>query len=196
MKIKEFSKKYLIGFFIGLILFTVVGVSAATYFPSNQTTYNNGITGMKATNVQTAIDELYNTCFPPTTADQVKGGLEKDPYECRYFFKGANPNNYITFNNETWRIISAECDGTIKIIKETSASNQVWDATNSNTEDDLTVSSDAVFYDIEFNSDGQVTKIIVSDGSKYSYTSTSSPVKIGDIKTIDSELATITCPTE
>ena len=70
------------------------------------------------------------------------------------------------------------------------------DATNSNTEDDLTVSSDAVYYDIEFNSDGQVTKIIVSDGSKYSYTSTSSPVKIGDIETIDSELATITCPTE
>ena len=70
------------------------------------------------------------------------------------------------------------------------------DETNSNTEDDLTVSSDAVYYDIEFNSDGQVTKIIVSDGSKYSYTSTSSPVKIGDIKTIDGELATITCPAE
>ena len=70
------------------------------------------------------------------------------------------------------------------------------DETNSNTEDDLTVSSDAVYYDIEFNSDGQVTKIIVSDGSKYSYTSTSNPVKIGDIKTIDGELATITCPAE
>ena len=63
MKIKELSKKYLIGFFIGLILFTVVGVSAAAVFPSNQTTYNNGTTGMKATNVQTAIDELYSTCF-------------------------------------------------------------------------------------------------------------------------------------
>ena len=65
-KIKEFSKKYLIGTVIGLVLFTVVGVKAVTYFPSNQTTYNNGTTGMKATNVQTAIDELYNTCFPPT----------------------------------------------------------------------------------------------------------------------------------
>ena len=132
MKPKNFIKNYLTGFFIGLILFTVVGVSATAVFPSNQTTYNNETTGMSATNVQTAIDELYNTCFPPTTADQVKGGLEKDPYECRYFFKGANPNNYITFNNETWRIISAECDGTIKIIKETSASNRVWDTTNSN----------------------------------------------------------------
>ena len=62
-KIKEFSKRYLIGSIIGLILFTVVGVKAATYFPSNQTTYNNGTTGMSATNVQMAIDELYNTCF-------------------------------------------------------------------------------------------------------------------------------------
>ena len=43
-KIKDFTKKYLIGFFIGLILFTVVGVKAATYFPSNQTTYNNAAT--------------------------------------------------------------------------------------------------------------------------------------------------------
>ncbi len=63
MKPKNFIKNYLTGFFIGLILFTVVGVSAATYFPSNQTTYNNGTTGMSATNVQTAIDEVYSTCF-------------------------------------------------------------------------------------------------------------------------------------
>ncbi len=62
-KIKEFYKNYLTGFFIGLILFTIVGVSATAVFPSNQTTYNNGTTGMKATNVQTAIDEVYSTCF-------------------------------------------------------------------------------------------------------------------------------------
>ena len=121
MKPKNFIKNYLTGFFIGLILFTVVGVSAAAVFPSNQTTYNNGTTGMKATNVQTAIDELYNTCFPPTLGDQIleNNDLEKDPYECRYFFTGANPNNYITFNGENagWRIISVECDGTIKIMK-------------------------------------------------------------------------------
>ena len=33
-------------------------------------------------------------------------GLYKDTYETgRYVYKGANPNNYITFNNELWRII-------------------------------------------------------------------------------------------
>ena len=133
-KIKEFSKKYLIGFFIGLILFTVVGVYATTYFPSNQTTYDNKTSGLNATNVQTAIDELYNTCFPPTLGDQILENteLEKDPYECRYFFTGANPNNYIRFNNETWRIVSVECDGTIKIMGTIGSQFISWDSYNNN----------------------------------------------------------------
>lgn len=36
-------------------------------------------------------------------------------------YKGNAPNNYLTFNNEPWRIIALEQDGTIKIIKNTSA---------------------------------------------------------------------------
>ena len=144
-KIKEFSKKYLIGFFIGLILFTVVGVSAAAVFPSNQTTYNNGTTGMKATNVQTAIDELYNTYFPPTAGDSILDGVDivtsgdglyKDEYEDgKYTYKGANPNNYITFNDEKagWRIVSINSDGTIKIIRNLSIGNSIsWDSSLSN----------------------------------------------------------------
>ena len=60
-----------------------------------------------------------------TTGD----GLYKDEYENgRYFYKGINPNNYITFNNETWRIISVENDGTIKIMRNEIIGNQVWDA--------------------------------------------------------------------
>ena len=38
--------------------------------------------------------------------------------ENRYIFKGTNPDNYITFNNELWRIIAIEPDGAIKIIIE------------------------------------------------------------------------------
>lgn len=46
-------------------------------------------------------------------------GLYKDIYEDgRYFYKGTNPNNYITFNNETWRILSVETDGSLKIIRK------------------------------------------------------------------------------
>ena len=119
-KIKEFMKKYLIGFVLGVISAAVVVVYAETYYPSNQVTYDNTESGMTSDNVQGAIDELYNTCFPPTAGNQIieNAGLEKDPYECRYFFTGANPNNYITFNNEDagWRIVSVECDGTIKIM--------------------------------------------------------------------------------
>jgi len=46
-------------------------------------------------------------------------GLYTDEYEAgRYVYKGANPDNYITFNNETWRILSVESDGTLKIMKK------------------------------------------------------------------------------
>ena len=58
-KIKEFSKKNLIVFVIGITLLTVVGVKAITYFPSNQVTYDNSVSGLKSTEVQSAIDELY-----------------------------------------------------------------------------------------------------------------------------------------
>ena len=45
-------------------------------------------------------------------------GLYRDEYESgRYVYKGLNPNNYIEFNNELWRIISKEADGTYKILR-------------------------------------------------------------------------------
>ena len=45
-------------------------------------------------------------------------GLYADEYEAgKYTYKGANPNNYITFNNETWRILSVEADGKVKIVR-------------------------------------------------------------------------------
>ena len=134
-KIKEFSKKYLVGFIIGSILFGTLGVYAVTYFPGLNTTYDNSDSGMTSTNVQDALDELYSVCVP-SASDQIieDAGLEKDPYECRYFFTGGNPNNYITFNDEKagWRIISVECDGTIKIIRNESIENQKWDTSGSN----------------------------------------------------------------
>ena len=120
-KTKEFMKKYLIGFVLGVITAISISVIAATYFPSKDVTYDNTASGLESTNVQGAIDELYGVCFPPKAGDQIieDQPLEKDPYECRYFFTGANPNNYVTFNGENagWRIISVGCDGTIKIMK-------------------------------------------------------------------------------
>ena len=139
-KIKKIVLGYLPGFVIGIVVCGGISVIAATYFPSNQVTYENTASGMKATDVQGAIDELYNTCFPPVT--EVGGkeisivtsgdGLYADEYEDgRYFYKGKNVNNYVTFNNEKagWRIISIEKDGTIKIMRNESIGNQAWDST-------------------------------------------------------------------
>ena len=136
-KINKIILGYLPGFITGLIICGTISVIAATYFPSNDVTYDNKESGLTSTNVQGAIDELYGVCTAePPVGEQIieDAGLEKDPYECRYFFTGANPNNYITFNDETagWRIISVECDGTIKIMRTESIGNQAWDSSNSN----------------------------------------------------------------
>jgi len=46
----------------------------------------------------------------------------------RYIYKGATPNNYITFNgNELWRIYSIESDESIKIVKDESIGNFTFD---------------------------------------------------------------------
>ena len=36
----------------------------------------------------------------------------------RYIYRGQSPNNYVEFNNELWRIIAKETDGTYKIIRD------------------------------------------------------------------------------
>ena len=63
-------------------------------------------------------------------------GLYKDTYEDgRYFFKGTNPNNYITFNEEKagWRIISIEKDGTIKIMRIIGIGEMKWNTSGAGT---------------------------------------------------------------
>ena len=60
-------------------------------------------------------------------------GLYQDEYESgRFIYKGANPNNYITFNNELWRILSVEADGRIKIVRNELLSGRAFDSGNSN----------------------------------------------------------------
>ena len=147
-KIKKIVLGYLPGFITGLIVCGGVSVIAATFFPSNQVTYENTASGMQATDVQGAIDELYAECTKePTTGDSILDntdivtsgdGLYADEYEeGKYTYKGANPNNYVTFNNEEagWRIISINSDGTIKIMKDANintSNNLAWDTSNSN----------------------------------------------------------------
>ena len=138
-KVKKIIFGYLPGFVLGVITAISISVIAATYFPSGDVTYDNKESGLQSTDVQGAIDELYGVCTTKPPGEQIieDAELEKDLYECRYFFTGANPNNYVTFNEETagWRIISVGCDGTIKIVRTAdinTSNNLAWDTSNSN----------------------------------------------------------------
>ena len=74
---------------------------------------------------------------PPVTGSSIGGqeieivesgdGLYVDEYEAgKYTYKGTNPNNYITFNNKTWRIVSIDSIGNIKIIRNDFLTDQQW----------------------------------------------------------------------
>lgn len=111
---------------------------------------NIKITGKGEIKKQTAASQLKSIC------DAVSGnGLYADEYEeNRCVYKGENPNNYINFNDELWRIISVESDGTLKIMKNESVKIMNWDtaascgvAYNSNSEKS----------NIKENKDGSIT---------------------------------------
>ena len=81
--------------------------------------------------------------IPPAPTETIGGqkvelvesgdGLYEDEYEKgKYTYKGANPNNYITFNNEMWRIISIDSTGLIKIMRNKSIGYIGWDSSNNN----------------------------------------------------------------
>ena len=58
-------------------------------------------------------------------------GLYEDIYEeGRYVYRGQNPDNYIMFNDELWRIVAKEADGTYKIIRNDVLANRAYDEAN------------------------------------------------------------------
>lgn len=71
-------------------------------------------------------------------------GLYADATEQgRYIYRGGNPHNYITFNNETWRIVSVEGDGTIKIIMDDVLASMPFDSSSNQANRTSTTSYDA-----------------------------------------------------
>ena len=61
-KIKIFFNSKILFLILGLFIGGTTCVFAVTYFPSNQVTYDNSTSTLKSTDVQGAIDELYETC--------------------------------------------------------------------------------------------------------------------------------------
>ena len=69
-KLKKIFNNKLFMFIFGGVLFSAVSVYAVTYFPSNQVTYDNSSSKLSSTNVQGAIDELYNTCSKVASSEK------------------------------------------------------------------------------------------------------------------------------
>ena len=169
-KIKKIVGSRRTTFIVGLVLGIIVsasGVYAANTIYSKNVTYDNSNSGLSATNVQDALDETYSKCIPPKATSKIInlyndgssintvniGGSTSNPEvhlnatqgimldnngDYRYY--GADPNNYVTFNDETWRIIGAfnnVDDGTgnketrLKIIRDESIGNYSWDSSAS-----------------------------------------------------------------
>ena len=52
-----------------------------------------------------------------SVADSGDGLYTDDTRAGRYVYRGSNPDNYIEFNDELWRIVAKETDGTYKIVR-------------------------------------------------------------------------------
>ena len=114
------------------ILTVIVKYNDVTEQPSNLTA------GLKVTLDYSQAPEGY---VPPASSGVIGGqkvelvesgdGLYEDTYESgRYIYRGQDPDNYITFNGETWRIIAKETDGTYKIIRNDVLANRPFDEAN------------------------------------------------------------------
>ena len=107
-KLKQ-QKYLLIGGTFSLLLLLSVGYAAFT------TTITLNAKGNVHPNTYT-VDRLKSTI-----GTCGNGEFIADPNEQgRYVYRGADPCNYLTLNNETWRIMSIESDNTLKIIREDS----------------------------------------------------------------------------
>ena len=134
-------------FAIILIILVCVGYSSYALFSFTKTSTNviEGTVGelkksgtdtlIKLTNNQNE-SGLYTITHPKDTTLQI--GNDKDITEYRY--RGANPKNYVKFNNEVWRILGVfkVDDGTgnienrIKLIRNESIGNKNWTSAYSN----------------------------------------------------------------
>jgi len=85
-------------------------------------------------NLATHIMDLANDSGSGVYAEEMSGGVVD------YRYEGDNPNNYIYFNNELWRIIGVFSDNThgktgqklVKIIRNDSIGAIAWDKNNAN----------------------------------------------------------------
>ena len=106
-KLKRQKSLIILGTF-SMLLFFSVGYAAFS------TTIRLNAKGNVHPPVIYTVDDLKATALTGGTED----GLYYDSNSGEYYYRGANPNNYIEFNNEVWRIMSINSSGNLKIIKD------------------------------------------------------------------------------
>ncbi|HIQ91502.1 MAG TPA: hypothetical protein IAB27_07835 [Candidatus Coprosoma intestinipullorum] len=117
-KLKGQKQILLVGLFVFVTLMTI-GYAA----------FNTNIT----LHVKGNIKEMPNCEMGGIKVNTVTDGdgLYKDIYEEeRCVYRGQDPDNYIMFNDELWRIIAKETDGTYKIIRNDVLAKRAFDNQN------------------------------------------------------------------
>ena len=98
---------------------------------SGYAAFNTNITLHVKGNIKTKPVDIGGVKVTPVSEGD---GLYEDEYEeGRYVYRGTNPNNYIEFNNELWRIISKETDGTYKILRNEIVTSRLFDSRGART---------------------------------------------------------------
>lgn len=70
-------------------------------------------------------------------AQNASNGIIEDPYEKgRYIFTGDNPKNYLSYSGKTWRIVSVESNGFLKLLDITKYGTLAWDTEGKGMWDD------------------------------------------------------------
>ncbi len=115
------QRAVILGTTIALLGIMSVGYAA---FQTNITLNAKG--NIKQSGVVTTDDLKNNVKTENGDGEVASDGLYQDPTEPdRYIYRGAEPDNYITFNDEEWRIVAIESDGAIKIMKNPTEENLV-----------------------------------------------------------------------
>ena len=145
------KKKEIISFILGAILFSGVGAYAAVTFVASDVTYTPSDTTWSVTKVDKALDDLYSTCGTSNSKVYLNKYLrtlvnsstvlqDDGSGDANMRYIGATPDNYVTFNNESWRIIGVfnsnshgKNSDLVKIIKTEKIGNIQWN--NSNNSD-------------------------------------------------------------
>ena len=108
-KLKKILKNKIFIFILGGIFFSTISIYAVTYFPSNNVTYDNKTSGLSSTDVQGAIDELYNTCSSSViSGDYIyftgysEAASQKQNYLYKVSINGGTPTEISIKSSSNW----------------------------------------------------------------------------------------------